>query len=184
MARPLPEKHARRRRRGTTEPRRKQDPRLPDVGRSSVHRDMLEAAREDLRRYPTVEMVPNNVRTVRSSGNGFEVQTDDEAVTAQRLLFSTGVADIWPDIPGFESLYGTAIFHCSCCDGYDARDEQVLVIGWGEHVAGYALDLLEWGAHVTLVTDGKPFQGDDDASRAPETRRRDPRGPGHGVPDR
>ena len=129
-------------------------------------RDMLEAAREDLRRYPTVAIVPNDVRSVRASGDGFEVVTDDEVMTAQRLVFSTGVRDIWPDIPGFESLYGTAIFHCSCCDGYEARDENVLAIGWGEHVAGYALDLLEWGANVTLVTDGRPFQGDDDASRA------------------
>ena len=129
-------------------------------------RDLLEAAREDLQRYPTVEIVAGRVRAVRRSGNGFEVETESGATTAQRLLFSTGVRDIWPDIPGFETLYGTAIFHCSCCDGYEARDENVLAIGWGEHVAGYALDLLEWGARVTLVTDGRAFEGDDDASRA------------------
>src|SRR5687768_10066586 len=65
-----------------------------------------------------------------------------------------------PDIPGFGDLYGHHIFHCSCCDGYESRGQEVLAIGWGEHAAGFALDLLEWGARVTLITNGQEFEGD------------------------
>jgi thioredoxin reductase len=81
-------------------------------------------------------------------------------------VLATGVEDAFPDIPGFEELYGTSIFHCPCCDGYEARDKDVLAIGWGEHVSGFTLDLLEWGARVSLATNGRAFEGDDASSQA------------------
>ncbi|MGH2755414.1 MAG: NAD(P)/FAD-dependent oxidoreductase [Actinomycetota bacterium] len=128
--------------------------------------EFLDAARGDLDRYPTIEIVSGSVAGARRAGAAFELTTATQRYVTQRVLFATGVRDVWPEIPGFESLYGRAIFHCSCCDGYEARDESVLAIGWGEHVSGYALDLLEWGARVTLVTDGRPFEGDDASSVA------------------
>jgi thioredoxin reductase len=36
----------------------------------------------------------------------------------------------------------------------------VVVLGWSEHVAGFALGLLDWAARVTVVTEGRPFEGE------------------------
>ena len=63
--------------------------------------------------------------------------------------------DELPDIPGFTEHYGASAFHCPTCDGYESRDCQVLVVGWSEHVAAFALNLLDWARTVTLVTDGR-----------------------------
>jgi thioredoxin reductase len=82
------------------------------------------------------------------------------------VILATGVQDLFPDIPGFMEHYGRSIFHCSCCDGYESRDQEVLAIGWGEHTAGFALDLLDWGARVTLVTNGQPYEGDRSCEEA------------------
>ena len=60
---------------------------------------------------------------------------------------------------GFFDHYGASVFHCPTCDGYEARDCPVVVFGWSEHAAGFALSLLDWAADVTLVTDGSRFEG-------------------------
>jgi thioredoxin reductase len=121
--------------------------------------DFLDAARSDAVKYDTVRIVSERAVSARREGNGFIVATDKGEHRAQRLFLATGVEDEFPDIPGFDALYGSSIHHCPCCDGYEARDHSVLAIGWGDHVAGYALDLLEWGASVKVVTTGEAFDG-------------------------
>ncbi len=118
------------------------------------------AGRSDVERYDSVRFQSCAVEKVVRNGRGFDVVTSEGELTTRRVLLATGVRDITPDIPGFLELYGEHIFHCSCCDGYESSDQDVLAIGWGEHAAGFALDLLEWGARVTLVTNGEEFEGD------------------------
>lgn len=118
-----------------------------------------DAARADVDRYESVRRVDTKVTDVSAAGEAFRVVTEDGEFEARRLLLANGVKDVTPDIPGFMELYGHHIFHCSCCDGFESSDQDVLAIGWGEHAAGFALDLLEWGARVTLVTNGEEFEG-------------------------
>ena len=131
-------------------------------------REILDLGQNDLERYDTVQVIDQNVETVERRDDRFLVRCEEGEYAAPRVMLCTGVTDVFPDIPGFTDLYGTSVFHCSCCDGYEARGQQVLAIGWGEHAAGYALDLLEWGAEVTLVTNGEEFEGDGDSRAALE----------------
>ena len=126
----------------------------------------LERARADLEAYPEVGYETGTVDEIRPEGDRFVVRTSSGVVRAARLMIATGVTDVCPEIPGFGDFFGRHIFHCSCCDGYESRDLDVLAIGWGEHSAGYALDLLEWGARVTLVTNGNSFEGDEPSRAA------------------
>lgn len=118
------------------------------------------AARADVDHYGSIRRVNTNVTQVAAEGDAFRVTSEDGEFVTRRLLLANGVKDVTPDIPGFMELYGQHIFHCSCCDGFESSDQDVLAIGWGEHAAGFALDLLEWGARVTLVTNGQEFEGD------------------------
>lgn len=122
--------------------------------------DIHQAALSDVARYDTVRLQEGAATGVVRSGENFTVTSSAGEYSARRLLLASGVKDVMPDIPGFSDLYGRHIFHCSCCDGYESSDQDVLAIGWGEHAAGFALDLLEWGARVTLVTNGQEFEGD------------------------
>jgi thioredoxin reductase len=123
--------------------------------------EFLTELRSEVQRYPTVDLVDDVARDIELRDRSFVVTTEARTYRAARLMLTTGVEDAMPNVPGFDQHYGTAIFHCSCCDGYESRDQDVLAIGWGEHVAGFALDLLDWGARVTLVTNGETFEGDD-----------------------
>jgi thioredoxin reductase len=69
------------------------------------------------------------------------------------------VRDALPDVEGFDTHYGADVFHCPTCDGYEAEGRQVTVFGWTAQVAGFALELLDWAAEVTVVTNGQRFEG-------------------------
>ena len=119
--------------------------------------ELATAARRDAEAYETVTFKEELAESANRSEDGFSVTVGGEEHQAQRLFLATGVEDEFPDIPGFDELYGSSIHHCPCCDGFEALGHSVLAIGWGEHVAGYALDLLEWGASVKVVTTGREF---------------------------
>jgi thioredoxin reductase len=122
--------------------------------------EFLRLAREEATSYEAVSLERGEVTALAAAGSDFDVTIGDRHVLAHRVVLATGVVDVHPEIPGFDDLYGRAVFHCSCCDGFEARDKEVIAIGWGEHSAGYAIDLLEWGGRVTLVTNGETFEGD------------------------
>ena len=76
-------------------------------------------------------------------------------------MLATGVEDVFPECSGFDDHYGTSVFHCPACDGYEARDCDVVAIGWDAHLVGFAATLLNWARSVTVVSHARPFAGDD-----------------------
>ena len=123
---------------------------------------LLERAREDLARYDRVAVRRARATDVRRDGDGrFVVTADGTELVALRLVLATGVVDQFPEVDGFLEHYGTSVFHCPTCDGYEARERSVVVLGWSEHVAGFALGLLDWAARVTVVTEERPFEGEE-----------------------
>lgn len=129
--------------------------------------ELIDRATKSLLAYPTAEVVSGRARSVERRPDGtFVVATDAGDLAARRLVLATGVEDEFPDVDGFFEHYGADVFHCPTCDGYEARDREVVVFGWSEQVAGFALELLDWAASVTVVTDGSGFEGDAAASAA------------------
>jgi thioredoxin reductase len=123
--------------------------------------DLVERARNDLRRYPEVTSRECEVFGARRSNEGFELQlVDGSTVAGLRVVIATGVRDVFPEVDGFFDHYGASVFHCPTCDGYEARDRDIVVFGWNDHVVGFALGLLDWARSVTIVTDGRTFEGD------------------------
>ncbi|HZB72301.1 MAG TPA: NAD(P)/FAD-dependent oxidoreductase [Acidimicrobiales bacterium] len=123
---------------------------------------LLERAREDLGRYETATLRADRATAVRRDDAGrFVVTTEGGELVALRLVLATGVVDAFPEVDGFLDHYGASVFHCPTCDGYEARDRRVVVLGWSEHVAGFALGLLDWAAELTIVSDDRPFEGEE-----------------------
>ncbi|MGH9225838.1 MAG: NAD(P)/FAD-dependent oxidoreductase [Acidimicrobiales bacterium] len=133
-------------------------------------KDLVERATAALLAYPTAERIEGRATTAEARPDGtFAIGTDGDAghsYTARRIVLATGVEDSFPDVEGFFEHYGADVFHCPTCDGYEARDRRVVVFGWSEHVSGFALDLLNWAAEVTVVTDGTEFEGDAECRAA------------------
>jgi thioredoxin reductase len=125
--------------------------------------ELLQRARSDLAQYATVQLEQTTATSAQCSVDGvFSVLLEGGGeIHARRLVLAMGVRDEFPDLPRFFDFYGRSIFHCPSCDGFETRGKPVVVFGWDEHVAGFARGLLDWAASVRVVTDGRPFDGDD-----------------------
>jgi len=82
-------------------------------------------------------------------------------VTSRRVLLAIGIRDVWPEIPGLERAYGVSAHVCPDCDGYDARDKKVVVIGHGRRAVGMALNLTTWTKDIIICTNGRPPELDE-----------------------
>ncbi len=102
-------------------------------------------------RVTSVEQIDKDHFLV-TAGQEHSVATE---VVARRLVIATGLRDLMPLCPGFREFYGVSVHHCPDCDGYEARDRHIAVLGNGKKTAGFALGLLTWTNHVTLITGGE-----------------------------
>lgn len=94
----------------------------------------------------------------------FTLHLDDgTSVHAARLLIAVGVRDVWPDVPGLEQVYGANAHVCPDCDGYEAKDKHVVVIGSGRRAVSMALALTTWTDHLIICTNGHPHDIDERA---------------------
>jgi thioredoxin reductase len=80
---------------------------------------------------------------------------------ARRLLLATGLRDLTPDCPGFREFYGSSVFHCPDCDGYEVKDKRVAVLAHGDTAVPFVGNLLNWTSRITLLTDRKGLSEDD-----------------------
>ncbi|MBW3556926.1 MAG: NAD(P)/FAD-dependent oxidoreductase [Actinobacteria bacterium] len=122
--------------------------------------ELRRRARQEVARYPTVTFA--KLRVDRASGirDRFLLSAGNETLRARRILLATGVSDEYPEVKGFFEHYGASVFHCTSCDGYEAKDCDIVVFGWGNQVTGFALSLLTWAASVSVVTEGRHLEAD------------------------
>ena len=123
---------------------------------------LLERAHADLRHYPEVAFCAGRATAARRDDEGrFVVTVDGDDYAGLRLILAMGVVDEFPEVVGFSDHYGKSIFHCATCDGYEARDRAVVILGWGAQVVAFAVGLLDWADTLTVVTEGRPLEGDE-----------------------
>lgn len=120
----------------------------------------LSIAREQLGTYDSVKLLNARVTTAKRLTGGFEITLEalngenEKRFTARKLLLATGVVDTLPPIEGLSEFYGTSVFHCPYCDGWEMRDQPLAVYGRDENGLGLALELSFWSRELVLCTDG------------------------------
>ena len=80
---------------------------------------------------------------------------------ARRLLLAIGIKDVWPNIPGLSRVYGETAHVCPDCDGFEARNAHVVVVGSGRRAVGMAMSLTTWTRRLAVCTNGAPAAMDD-----------------------
>jgi thioredoxin reductase len=79
---------------------------------------------------------------------------DDTAVHADAVVLATGVHDELPRIDGLAERWGTSVFNCPFCDGWEHRDQPVAVIDAAPGTDHLANLLRSWTPDVTVVDAG------------------------------
>jgi thioredoxin reductase len=116
--------------------------------------DFVNISRKELERYG-IEWFDMEITSASKIDNNFCV-TNAEGTQwyGRKMLIATGLADILPEIPGFEQFYGKSVFHCPICDGWESRDQKIIVYGKGTGGYATALAMYNWSRDITLCTDG------------------------------
>ena len=118
-------------------------------------KDFLRIAREQLSPYETVGLRDATVVAgVRENKHFVLTTADGSKIAARKLLLATGVVDELPPVEGLDQFYGTSVFHCPYCDGWEMRDQPIAIFGRGESGSGLALDMTLWSRDLVLCTDG------------------------------
>lgn len=117
--------------------------------------------RAQLMQYPTVEWLEGVAVHVARHGDGFTVDiADGQRHEAHRLVLATGVKDELPAIPGLAERWGTHVFHCPYCHGYELQQGRIGVLGVSAMSMHHALMLPDWGPTTFLLNDA--FEPDAD----------------------
>jgi thioredoxin reductase (NADPH) len=128
--------------------------------------DLLERQRQHAMRYGA-DIVGGTVTRVEAE-DGFlaKIQHPDghaETLHARNVLLATGVLDIEPELPDlFDAVARGLIRHCPICDGYEAINRKIGVLGWGGKCAGEAKFLRTYSPDVTLLSLGRPLDLTDE----------------------
>jgi thioredoxin reductase len=119
--------------------------------------EFLRLGREELGRYPNVEVRGCEVIAVERGDHHFSVRTDDGAVFICRLLLlATGLIDELPPLEAMDRFYGRSVHHCPYCDGWEHQDQRLAVFGDGPDSVELALELRIWSDDVVFCAQ-EPF---------------------------
>lgn len=127
------------------------------ITRDGMNPDEFRAqAHKELRRYPSVVFRKARVTNAsRAAGGGFHVTLQGRSKAwARKLLLATGVFDILPPLQGVERFYGTSVFQCPYCDGWEIRDQSVAIYGKRQRGFEMARALTAWTSDIVLCTNG------------------------------
>ncbi|CAJ1510958.1 NAD(P)/FAD-dependent oxidoreductase [[Mycobacterium] burgundiense] len=117
--------------------------------------EFYEAGRRELKAYPSVQYRPGEVLDGTRTVDGLGLRLDDgHRVAARRVLLATGMQYCPPDLPGLAELWGTTVFQCPFCHGWEMRDKRLAALANGEEAVHAALMLRGWSDDVVAVTDG------------------------------
>lgn len=117
---------------------------------------------EELVRIGRAQLDPYDV-TVREeqatdaerTGSGFAVTfAGGGRAEARGIILATGVRDVLPDVPGFDELWGTGIFHCPYCHGWEIAGRPLAIYARGETALHLAQLIRGWTDDLVLFTDG------------------------------
>lgn len=128
--------------------------------------DFREAARVELQRYPNICRAKAEVSDAKRLADGtFAIRAGRRTVISRKVLIATGVLDKLPAIPGIESFFGTSVFQCPYCDGWELRGARVAVYGKARSALEIARSLTGWTDDIALCTNGRAGLSDGDKLR-------------------
>ena len=115
--------------------------------------DLVTAGRADVQLYGGI-IVPGTVVDAVPTGDPlhrFRTTLDDGTVLhSRRLLLTTGLTDVLPDLPGLRERWGQEVLHCPFCHGWEVRDQHIGILGTSPMSVHQALLFRQWSSNITL----------------------------------
>jgi thioredoxin reductase len=123
-------------------------------------------AHQDLERYASVELRHAQVTAIRQTEDAFEITTEQgDRLSSKTVLLATGLKEVLPVIEGLEAYYGKSVFCCPYCDGWERREQPLVVISEGPQTFHLVKVVWNWSHDLLLCTNGQqPLTGEQHAT--------------------
>ncbi|QCT01283.1 pyridine nucleotide-disulfide oxidoreductase, class II [Paenibacillus algicola] len=112
-------------------------------------------AREELGAYPSVSIYGESVTSISGADGAFQLQSSEGTVfKCKKILFAVGMKDSPLHIPGLAEVYGKSAFVCPYCDGWELRDQPLVIIQKGKELLHFAPVIAGWTDVFSVCTNG------------------------------
>ncbi|WP_246009044.1 NAD(P)/FAD-dependent oxidoreductase [Vreelandella nanhaiensis] len=118
--------------------------------------DIAGAGYAELAQYPSVDWYKGKVETIVGEVDDFTLTLADSAAAplhARRVILAAGVGDELPSLSGLDERWGTYVFHCPYCHGFDLNRGRIGVLATSEAAMHLALLLPDWGQTTLFLND-------------------------------
>jgi putative flavoprotein involved in K+ transport len=119
-----------------------------------VHKDLFARYLQDYAKELGLDVrLGERVRSVRTDGDGWLVETDDAVWRARVVVVATGTYNesVLPSWPGMDSFSGQVVHSGEYRSGREFAGKRALVVGIGNSGAEMAADLVEQGAEYVAI---------------------------------
>ncbi|SFJ87843.1 Thioredoxin reductase [Halobacillus dabanensis] len=118
--------------------------------------ELRRLAREELGKYPDVHIKKQKVTRVWKHDGIFSMETEEgDLYTAKKVIVATGLKERLPEIPHIHQFYGTSLFSCPFCDGWELRDRPLAVIAENSGALHMTKVVYNWSRDLVVCTNGK-----------------------------
>ncbi|TWT09237.1 NAD(P)/FAD-dependent oxidoreductase [Planomicrobium sp. CPCC 101079] len=118
--------------------------------------EMKRIAQEELRKYPNVAIEKQRVKNIDKAGGLFRIETEDGSFfSAKNVILATGFKEVLPEVKDVEQYYGTSLFSCPFCDGWELKDRPLAVISENPKAFHMAKVVFNWTEDLAVCTNGK-----------------------------
>lgn len=129
--------------------------------------ELLERLRMQAEQYGAILQQGEIEDLIREDNDDFVAIAGSERISARKVLMATGIVDEKPVLPSMqEFIYRGAVRFCPVCDGYEAVDKRIGIIGPCDRVMKKAMFLRTYTPDlVLLVTDKDVLCSPEDRTR-------------------
>jgi thioredoxin reductase len=115
--------------------------------------EFLALGRDEVARYGGEVLDDAVTSVVPDDSDGFRVVlAGGRRIRSRRLLVTTGLTDVLPDIPGLADRWARDVLHCPYCHGHEVRDQQLGVVGGAPGAVRYAQIVRQWTHDLVYFT--------------------------------
>lgn len=115
-------------------------------------RAFYDTCRQQLAHYPTVATVNATITHLHATDHGCDVlMSDGTRFDSEHVVLATGMRYVRPPIDGIDAFWGSSVFHCPFCHGWEHRDAVAVAAVHDDASAERAVLMTNWTADVTAV---------------------------------
>lgn len=108
--------------------------------------------------YPSVSYLSTTLTEIQPpvEGEAYFVarDADDHSYAAEKVILATGIQEIFP-IEDVKVYYGKSLFSCPYCDGWEHRDQPLMILAEKEnHVLHLTKLVYQWSKDLIVFTNG------------------------------